>query len=259
MGPAVWSVREADINPTRRRSGLWPHGSSDDLANVPGLALLNCDRDCLLGALLRRLLDASLSRHLRHPSSPSVARPVQSSEAPHTPPEPPNPQHQDPVPRPSQAPVAASSADPTSWADPSRRAPYDQLLLQMNLRIHRLTHKRFRPIVVRAETTARPSPGTPPTTPPPSSSQTIPARPSDFRQQGLRLLAKRRSSRCQVDFATRRPLLCFRLATWPFARAGRATAPPGGGPPPVRLADSAAQPFEPPRPAFMVHSPGTLR
>ena len=100
-------------------------------------------------------------------------------------------------------------------------------------------------------------PGTPPPPPPPSSSQTTPARPSDVRQQGLDFLAKRRFSGCRKYFPTRRPASCFRLATLPGARAGLATAPPGG-PLHMRRPHSAIHPLEPPQTAFMVHSPGTL-
>ena len=102
-----------------------------------------------------------------------------------------------------------------------------------------------------------PRPGTPPPPPPPSSSQTTPARPSDVRQQGLDLLAKRRSSRWRIYIPTRRPASCFCLATLPGARAGLAPAP-SGGPLHMRRPHSAIHPLEPPETAFMVHSPGTL-
>ena len=103
-----------------------------------------------------------------------------------------------------------------------------------------------------------PRPGTPPPPPPPPpSSQTTPARPSDVRQQGLDLLAKRRFSGCRMYFPARRPASCFRLATLPGARAGLATAPPGR-PLHMRRPHSAIHPLEPPQTAFMVHSPGTI-
>ena len=102
-----------------------------------------------------------------------------------------------------------------------------------------------------------PRPGTPPPPPPPSFSQTTPARPSDVRQQGLDLLAKRRSSRWRIYIPTRRPASCFCLATLPGARAGLAPAP-SGGPLHMRRPHSAIHPLEPPQTAFMAHSPGTL-